>query len=215
MGPKWVPLSAANPTKPGWTSLVTGRWAAARSLFALSCAAVQRVIRPKPTPVPTLPRLLAARGTDLGLVDLCACFLGVGLAGPDAPAKVLEIWRIENFRPVPVPSSSHRKFFTGDSYIILKTYGNELRLLSNILLVQLNANWRRCCYGVHNYIRRVKLMKMKRRLKTTSTDPVTEIDTTKRETYLSSLEFKENYPNASRTAEPLLLVPNGSRTSSS
>ncbi|CAD5168600.1 unnamed protein product [Musa acuminata subsp. malaccensis] len=33
----------------------------------------------------------------------------------------LEIWRIENFCPVPVPSSSHGKFFTGDSYIILKT----------------------------------------------------------------------------------------------
>lgn len=32
----------------------------------------------------------------------------------------LEIWRIENFCPVPVPSSSHGKFFTGDSYIILK-----------------------------------------------------------------------------------------------
>ncbi|KAL8136385.1 hypothetical protein V2J09_002386 [Rumex salicifolius] len=33
----------------------------------------------------------------------------------------LEIWRIENFRPVPVPQSAHGKFFTGDSYIILKT----------------------------------------------------------------------------------------------
>ncbi|CAA6671109.1 unnamed protein product [Spirodela intermedia] len=33
----------------------------------------------------------------------------------------MEIWRIENFRPVPIPKSSHGKFFTGDSYIILKT----------------------------------------------------------------------------------------------
>ncbi|KAL6843230.1 hypothetical protein ACP4OV_026943 [Aristida adscensionis] len=33
----------------------------------------------------------------------------------------LEIWRIENFKPVPVPASSYGKFFTGDSYIILKT----------------------------------------------------------------------------------------------
>ncbi|XP_074572251.1 villin-5 [Curcuma longa] len=33
----------------------------------------------------------------------------------------LEIWRIENFCPVTVPSSSHGKFFTGDSYIVLKT----------------------------------------------------------------------------------------------
>lgn len=32
----------------------------------------------------------------------------------------LEIWRIENLRPVPVPKSSHGKFFTGDSYVILK-----------------------------------------------------------------------------------------------
>ncbi|XP_038985787.1 villin-4-like [Phoenix dactylifera] len=33
----------------------------------------------------------------------------------------IEIWRIENFHPVAVPKSSHGKFFTGDSYIILKT----------------------------------------------------------------------------------------------
>uniref|UniRef100_A0A7N0VI90 HP domain-containing protein n=1 Tax=Kalanchoe fedtschenkoi TaxID=63787 RepID=A0A7N0VI90_KALFE len=33
----------------------------------------------------------------------------------------LEIWRIENFQPVPVPTASYGKFFTGDSYIILKT----------------------------------------------------------------------------------------------
>ncbi|KAI7999269.1 Villin-4 [Camellia lanceoleosa] len=33
----------------------------------------------------------------------------------------IEIWRIENFRPVLVPKSSHGKFFTGDSYVILKT----------------------------------------------------------------------------------------------
>ncbi|XP_058068041.1 villin-4 [Magnolia sinica] len=33
----------------------------------------------------------------------------------------MEIWRIENFRPVPVPKSSYGKFFTGDSYVILKT----------------------------------------------------------------------------------------------
>ena len=32
----------------------------------------------------------------------------------------LEIWRIENFRPVPVAKSAHGKFFTGDSYVILK-----------------------------------------------------------------------------------------------
>ncbi|CAK8564110.1 unnamed protein product [Lathyrus sativus] len=33
----------------------------------------------------------------------------------------LEIWRIENFNPVPIPQSSYGKFFNGDSYIVLKT----------------------------------------------------------------------------------------------
>ncbi|XP_062077516.1 villin-4-like [Humulus lupulus] len=47
--------------------------------------------------------------------DLDSAFQGAGhKAG-------LEIWRIENFRPVPIPKSSHGKFFTGDSYVILKT----------------------------------------------------------------------------------------------
>lgn len=33
----------------------------------------------------------------------------------------LDVWRIENFQPVPVPKSDVGKFYTGDSYIILKT----------------------------------------------------------------------------------------------
>ncbi|XP_057547809.1 villin-3-like [Amaranthus tricolor] len=32
-----------------------------------------------------------------------------------------EIWRIENFLPVPLPKSDYGKFYTGDSYIILQT----------------------------------------------------------------------------------------------
>lgn len=32
----------------------------------------------------------------------------------------LEIWRIENFNPVPIPQSSYGKFFNGDSYMVLK-----------------------------------------------------------------------------------------------
>ncbi|GAB4851616.1 hypothetical protein Ancab_031018 [Ancistrocladus abbreviatus] len=32
-----------------------------------------------------------------------------------------EIWRIENFQPVPLPKSDHGKFYSGDSYIILQT----------------------------------------------------------------------------------------------
>ncbi|KAK4392468.1 Villin-3 [Sesamum angolense] len=32
-----------------------------------------------------------------------------------------EIWRIENFQPVPLPKSDYGKFYSGDSYIILQT----------------------------------------------------------------------------------------------
>ncbi|CAA3011222.1 villin-3-like [Olea europaea subsp. europaea] len=51
-----------------------------------------------------------------------------------SPAKVLEpafqgvgqrigteIWRIENFQPVPLPKSDYGKFYSGDSYILLQT----------------------------------------------------------------------------------------------
>ncbi|KAJ3676277.1 hypothetical protein LUZ60_003689 [Juncus effusus] len=34
-----------------------------------------------------------------------------------------EIWRIENFKPVPLPKSDYGKFYNGDSYIVLRTYG--------------------------------------------------------------------------------------------
>ncbi|XP_057467993.1 villin-2-like [Actinidia eriantha] len=32
-----------------------------------------------------------------------------------------EIWRIENFQPVPLPKSNYGKFYMGDSYIVLQT----------------------------------------------------------------------------------------------
>jgi hypothetical protein len=33
----------------------------------------------------------------------------------------MDIWRIENFKPVPLPKESHGKFYSGDSYILLRT----------------------------------------------------------------------------------------------
>lgn len=33
----------------------------------------------------------------------------------------LEIWRIENFEPIPYPKSDYGKFYTGDSYIVMNT----------------------------------------------------------------------------------------------
>ncbi|OAY85038.1 Villin-4 [Ananas comosus] len=56
-----------------------------------------------------------SKGMAVSMRDLDSAFQGAGQKAG------LEIWRIENFRPVPVPKSSYGKFFTGDSYIILKT----------------------------------------------------------------------------------------------
>ncbi|CAM0873252.1 unnamed protein product [Alopecurus aequalis] len=36
-----------------------------------------------------------------------------------------EIWRIENFNPVPLPKSDYGKFYCGDSYIVLQTTSNR------------------------------------------------------------------------------------------
>ncbi|KAJ4709284.1 villin 4 [Melia azedarach] len=51
--------------------------------------------------------------------DLDSAFQGAGQKAG------IEIWRIENFKPVPVPKSSYGKFFTGDSYVILKTTASK------------------------------------------------------------------------------------------
>ncbi|KAL1516715.1 hypothetical protein ABEB36_000590 [Hypothenemus hampei] len=37
----------------------------------------------------------------------------------------LEIWRIEDFKPVPYPKNQYGKFYTGDSYIVLNTQVNK------------------------------------------------------------------------------------------
>ncbi|CAN6450893.1 unnamed protein product [Victoria cruziana] len=52
---------------------------------------------------------------SVSMRDLDSSFQGAGQKAG------LEIWRIENFRPVPVPKTLLGKFFSGDSYIILKT----------------------------------------------------------------------------------------------
>lgn len=52
---------------------------------------------------------------SVSMKDLDPAFRGSG------QKDGLEIWHIENFKPVPVPASSYGKFFMGDSYIILKT----------------------------------------------------------------------------------------------
>lgn len=52
---------------------------------------------------------------SVSMKDLDPAFQGAGQKAG------LEIWRIENFHPVPVQKSNYGKFFTGDSYVILKT----------------------------------------------------------------------------------------------
>eukprot|EP00267_Zea_mays_P048300 XP_020400860.1 villin-4 [Zea mays] len=52
---------------------------------------------------------------SVSMKDLDPAFHGAG------QKDGLVVWRIENFKPVPVPTSSHGKFYMGDSYIILKT----------------------------------------------------------------------------------------------
>jgi hypothetical protein len=32
-----------------------------------------------------------------------------------------EIWRIQDFKPVPLPKADYGKFYNGDSYIVLQT----------------------------------------------------------------------------------------------
>ncbi|XP_019462578.1 PREDICTED: villin-4-like isoform X2 [Lupinus angustifolius] len=56
---------------------------------------------------------------SISIRDLDPAFKGAGQKAG------LEIWRIENFNPVLIPQSSYGKFFTGDSYVILKTTGTK------------------------------------------------------------------------------------------
>uniref|UniRef100_A0A903Z0F0 Gelsolin-like domain-containing protein n=1 Tax=Anopheles minimus TaxID=112268 RepID=A0A903Z0F0_9DIPT len=45
-------------------------------------------------------------------------------------SKGLEVWRIENFEPVPLPVKEYGKFYTGDSYIVLNTKESKGGVLS-------------------------------------------------------------------------------------
>ncbi|XP_039806628.1 villin-5 isoform X2 [Panicum virgatum] len=66
---------------------------------------------------------------SVSMKDLDPAFRGSG------QKDGLEIWRIENFKPVPIPASSYGKFFMGDSYIILKDEAGT----AAILTVELDA----------------------------------------------------------------------------
>ncbi|KAF3544142.1 hypothetical protein DY000_02010247 [Brassica cretica] len=55
---------------------------------------------------------------SVSMRDLDPAFQGAGQKAG------IEVWRIENFSPAPIPKSSIGKFFTGDSYIVLKVTTN-------------------------------------------------------------------------------------------
>lgn len=48
-----------------------------------------------------------------------------------------EIWRIENFQPVPLEKSSYGKFYSGDSYIVLQVCSKSCTLHVNILFSEI------------------------------------------------------------------------------
>ncbi|CAN1329782.1 VLN4 [Linum perenne] len=56
---------------------------------------------------------------SVSMRDLDPAFQGAGQKAG------LEIWRIENFNPVAIPSASYGKFFSGDSYIVLKSIASK------------------------------------------------------------------------------------------
>ncbi|GMH03158.1 hypothetical protein Nepgr_004997 [Nepenthes gracilis] len=61
---------------------------------------------------------------ELSVICLKGIISASGFQGAGQKAG-LEIWRIENFHPVPVDKPSYGKFFTGDSYLVLKTTASK------------------------------------------------------------------------------------------
>ncbi|KAL6539686.1 Villin-4 [Orobanche hederae] len=57
---------------------------------------------------------------SVSMKDVDPAFQGAGQKAYPISSGI-EIWQIETSHPVTVPNSSHGKFFTGDSYVILKT----------------------------------------------------------------------------------------------
>jgi gelsolin len=51
-------------------------------------------------------------------------------------APGLLIWRVENFKVVPVPPKTYGLFFEGDSYIVLNVHRTPYFFYFNFLLVQ-------------------------------------------------------------------------------
>ncbi|KAK4709838.1 hypothetical protein R3W88_004351 [Solanum pinnatisectum] len=66
--------------------------------------------------------------------DLDPAFQGAGQKAG------IEIWRIEKLSPVAFPKSSHGKFYTGDSYIILKTSASKSGALRHDIHYWLGAD---------------------------------------------------------------------------
>lgn len=71
---------------------------------------------------------------SVSMRDLDPAFQGAGQKAG------IEIWRIEKLSPVPVPKSSHGKFYTGDSYIILKTSASKTGALRHDIHYWLGAD---------------------------------------------------------------------------